>query len=81
MGEALPVLLGFAAGLSTAGMARHRFRFAVCLAAGVLASAANGELNSSLWPLFVTGDFALVLLGAGVGAAISFAVQAWRLPR
>jgi hypothetical protein len=74
MKEFLPFLLGVAAGYPLGSIDRRRLRAAVtlgvALVGGACASAVNGELAGSLWPLFVSVDAVLVYLGVATSAAI-----------
>jgi hypothetical protein len=80
MGEFLPLLLGCAVGVAFTGRSSRTVRFApvACVVAGALASALNGELNETLWALFVSFDAALVWLGAAVTAALFWSLRRHR---
>ena len=74
MKEFLPFALGTAAGYVLSFVDRQRLRavatVVVALIGGACASAVNGELGGSLWPLFVSVDALLVYLGVATSAAI-----------
>jgi hypothetical protein len=74
MKELLPIALGVlvGAGVTHAGVAGRAKLLAFvagCLAAGALASWINGELESSVWALFVSFDALQAWLGAAVYTA------------
>jgi hypothetical protein len=74
MKEFLPFALGIAAGYELSLVDRQRLRtvatVVAALAGGACASAVNGELTGSLWPLFVSVDALLVYLGVATSVAI-----------
>jgi hypothetical protein len=74
MKELLPFALGVAAGAGLSFVPRQRLRalaaILVALVGGACASAVNGELGGSLWPLFVSVDAVLVYLGVTAGIAL-----------
>jgi hypothetical protein len=74
MKELLPFALGIAAGHALSFVDRQRIRavatIVVALVGGACASAINGELAGSLWPLFVSVDALLVYLGVATSVAI-----------
>lgn len=74
MKEFLPFALGIAAGQVLSFVDRQRLRavatVVVALVGGACASAVNGELAASLWPLFVSVDALLVYLGVATSVAI-----------
>lgn len=77
MKELLPFCTGLAIGWALSGL-RPRARWLalpfVCVPAGALMSWVNGELGTSLWPVFVSFDAILVWAGAVLAVAI-FAAQ------
>jgi hypothetical protein len=72
--ELLPFALGIAAGYALSFVGPERLRavatIVVALVGGACASAVNGELAGSLWPLFVSVDALLVYLGVATSIAI-----------
>ena len=74
MKELLPFAFGLVAGCSLAAVERRRLRsaltIAVALVGGACASAINGELGTSLWPLFVSLDAILVYVGLATSAVL-----------
>ena len=78
MKELVPFALGIAAGYALSFVNRQRVRavasIVVALVGGACASAINGELGGSFWPLFVSVDAVLVYLGVAAGVAIRSAV-------
>ena len=70
MKEVVPVVFGIAVGLAISAIAQLRHWLVIPLAivaAGVAASALNGELTNDFWPVFVSFDLVLVALGVLVG--------------
>jgi hypothetical protein len=74
MHEVLGIVLGVALGAGVAMVRPRRLRavalLPASLAAGVLTSAFNGELGSSLAGVFVAADTLLAALGVVLGAAL-----------
>lgn len=68
MQELLPFGGGLAIGFALSLVTMHRLKWVIfpvaCLVVGVLMSWLNGELTSTLWPLFVSFDAFLVWAGA-----------------
>ncbi len=78
MRELLPFLAGCVVGGAVTRLpmwARAVTLLLACLIAGALASAANGELASGYWAVFVSFDAILVWLGA---AACTTTYWSWR---
>ena len=75
MYELLGVVLGLAVGSAVSTIRPGRLRavalLPAVLAAGVLTSAANGELGTGLWGVFVAADTLLAGLGVALGAALA----------
>lgn len=72
MGEFLPFLLGCVVGAvltRVPAKARAIALVPTCIGAGVLASGINGELESGIWPVFVSFDSLLVWLGVAITTA------------
>jgi hypothetical protein len=74
MHELLGIVLGVAIGSGVSTIRPRRLKAAALLpalaAAGVLTSAANGELGSGLAGVFVALDTLLAALGVALGAAL-----------
>jgi hypothetical protein len=74
MKEFLPFAVGIAAGYVLSFIDSQPLRAAatvvLALVGGACASAVNGELGGSLWPLFVSVDALLVYLGVATSVAI-----------
>jgi xanthosine utilization system XapX-like protein len=74
MQELLPFSGGLAIGIAFSLVTMHRWRWlafpVACAVGGVLQSWLNGELTSTVWPLFVSFDAFLVWAGASLVLAI-----------
>jgi LPXTG-motif cell wall-anchored protein len=71
MGEILPVVLGCSL-VSLMALPRkwRTVLFPIgCVVLGAVASAVNGELSSSVWPIFVSADALLVWMGAALATS------------
>ena len=85
MKELLPIALGGLVGAGVthtgiAGRAKLLLFVVGCLAAGALASRINGELESSVWSLFVSFDALQAWLGAAVYIAALRALDRRSMP-
>ncbi len=80
MKELVPLVLGLAIGVSLQGIRLTRLRggsiAAAAVAAGIFASAVNGELKDKGWFLFVSIDTLLVGLGVIGGLTLVAALGA-----
>ncbi len=85
MHEFLGIILGAAIGSGLAMTRPRRLQAALlflsALAAGVLTSAINGELQSSVWTIFVTFDSLLATFGCLLGALLAPRLARRRLRR
>lgn len=75
MHEFLPITVGIVIGWLIAFLPRFAWRSSalpiLCIPAGALVSAVNGELTSIVWPLFVSFDAILVWAGATLALVAS----------
>lgn len=75
MHEFLGIVLGVAigSGLRLKGPRRKPAAALLCsaLVAGLLTSAVNGELHAPFWPVFVTLDTLLAVLGCALGVLLA----------